>query len=568
MTTEPATPPEQHEKLKAILRDSRKAMVGIGVLSVALNVLLLSGSLYMMMVYDMVLPSRSVPTLFGLAVLVLIAYVFQGVLDFIRSRLLIHFANAVDVDLNRDVHALIIMLGRKQAAGDATQPMRDLDQLRSFLSGAGPSALVDMPWMLFFIAVLFLLHPYLGITVLVGGAVLVTITYLVEKMTKEPSAQLMEWNTRRLLEAEAARRHAEVFTAMGMQQRMGDRWVATSQTMLAAQGRLSAVVNGMGNLSKISRMVLQSAVLTVGALLVMKQMATGGVIFASSILSSRALAPLESIIGNWRGFISARQSWARLHKWLAEMPDTEKLQWLPAATNKLELQSVTLGPPGSSEPTVRGVSLLVKAGEGVAILGPSGCGKSTLVRAITGVWALGDGHVRLDGAAIEQWPAQEWGRQIGYVPQNVELLEGSVAENIARFDPQATSDAVVEAAKAAGVHDLILKLPKGYNTHVGREGQTLSGGQKQRIALARALYGDPFLIVLDEPNSNLDEEGDQALMGAIRQARARGAIVIAVAHRASILQAMDLVVLMQEGRLIGFGPKERMVPHLLPAPAA
>jgi len=438
--------------------------------------------------------------------------------------------------------------------------------LRAFLSGTGPASLVDMPWMVFFVGVLFLLHPLIGVTVLVGGAMLVGLTFVAERMTAKPSQHLGQLATRRMMEAETTRRHAETVAALGMQARMEDRWVAASRAMLAAQSHQSGVVNGLANLTKVMRMVLQSAVLTVGVLLVMKQMATGGVLFASSILSSRALAPLEGVIANWRGFLSARQSWDRLKALFDAAPPATTTPWLPAPCAVIEVQGLTLGPPGSERHTVQGVSFIAQAGEAVAILGPSGGGKSTLVRGLTGVWPLAAGSVRIDGAALDQWEPDRLGRHIGYVPQTVELIEGTVADNIARFDPEATPDAVRTAAQAAGVHELILRLPDGYTTQVGRDGSALSGGQRQRIALARALYGDPFLIVLDEPNSNLDEEGDAALTQAIAGARARGAIVLAVAHRPSILRVMNRVLLLRDGRTVAYGPTDKIVPHLLPPP--
>lgn len=555
---------KSNEKLAAILRHGRRSLFAIGILSAVLNVLLLSGSIYMMLVYDMVLPSGSVPTLVGLALLAVVVYFFQGVLDFIRGRLLIHFAASIDIDLNRDVHELISLLSRMQSGGEALQPVRDLDQLRSFLSGPGPTALVDLPWMLFFIVILFLLHPYLGITVLIGGSILIFLTFLTEKMTIDKSQDLVRYNTKRMQLAETTRRHSEVLSAIGMQGRMADRWVNASDRFLAAQDKLSAITQSMSNLTKVLRMLLQSGVLTVGALLVLDNQASGGVIFASSIISSRALAPVEAAIANWRGFVGARQSWNRLKKLLVSLPDTTSIEILPAPTKSLTCEGVTLGPPGTEHRTVAGVNFRVLAGEAVAVLGPSGCGKSSLVRGLTGIWPLFGGHIRLDSADLAQWPPEVLGRYVGYVPQNVELIDGTIAQNIARFDPEATSEQVIEAAKLAGVHDLVLHLPDGYNTQVGSDGRALSGGQRQRIALARALFGDPFLIVLDEPNSNLDSEGEEALASAISHARARGAIVIAVAHRPSILSSVNLVLLMKDGRSIAFGPTEKIVPQLLP----
>lgn len=552
------------QRLALVMAHARRAMIATTVLSAVLNVLLLSGSLYMMLVYDMVLPSNSIPTLVGLAVLVLVAYAFQGVLDFIRSRVLLHFSAAVDVDLSEDVHKLMSLMARTQTSMDSLQPMRDLDQLRQFLAGPGPSALVDLPWMLFFIIILFLLHPYLGITVLIGGAILVFLTFLTERLTAEKNQKLMQLAGNRQVVADITRRHAEVLSAMGMEGRIGERWRTTSGQFLAAQEKLNAIANSLSNLTKILRMVLQSGVLTVGALLVMNQQASGGVIFASSILASRALAPVEAAIANWRGFVGARQGWARLKSLILAMPEFPATDMLPAPEKLMVAEDVTLGPPGTERLTVQGVKFGLRAGEALAILGPSGCGKSTLVRGLAGIWPLVSGAVRLDNADIKQWPPETLGRHIGYLPQNVELIGGTVAENIARFDPDAQSEDVIKAAQLAGVHDLILHLPDGYNTSVGADGRALSGGQRQRIGLARALYGNPFLIILDEPNSNLDSLGEDALASAIADVRARGAIVIAVAHRPSLLASVDMVLLMKEGKSVAFGPRDKLVGHLLP----
>lgn len=564
--TEQAVSQQAEEKLAAIEAHTRRALTTVAVVSAVLNVLLLGGSIYMMLVYDLVLPSHSVPTLVGLAILILVVYLFQGVLDFIRGRLLIHFGAAVDVDLNRDIHELVCLLARSQNEMDSMQPVRDLDSLRSFLTGPGPTALVDLPWMLFFIVILFLLHPALGVAVLIGGAILVFLTYLTERLTIAKSGQTMKLNSMRLRIAETTRRHADVLRANGMEGRMADRWTTVSGQFLAAQERLSGVSSGMSNLTKILRMVLQSGVLTVGALLVLEQQATGGVIFASSILSSRALAPVEAAIAQWRGFVSARQSWQRLKALISAMPPDISSDVLQPPKQALNVENVTLGPPGTPRHTVRDVSFAMRAGEAVAIIGPSGCGKSTLARALVGIWPLGAGHVRLDGADLKQWPPEVIGRHIGYVPQNVELIDGTIAENISRFEPGARPDAIIAAAKMAGVHELILRLPEGYNSQVGSDGRSLSGGQRQRIALARALYGDPFLLVLDEPNSNLDAEGEEALAAAIAQVRARGAITVIIAHRPSILSSVDLVLLMVDGVAKAFGPAQKIVPSLM-APA-
>jgi len=560
--TSPATP---RDELASVLARSRRAFGGIAAISAVLNVLLLGGSIYMMLVYDMVMPSRSVPTLMSLLVMVTVVYVFQGLLDLIRSRLLLHVSATVDQDLGGRVHRLIGYLARVLPARDALQPMRDLDQVRGFLSGSGPTALVDLPWMFFFIAVLFLLHPYIGLTVLAGGLVLIGLTFLTDRLSAEPISRLGSLGSARHMVADGTRRHAEVVRALGMEGRVGEAWAHVSNQYLAAQERMSSVTGTLSGISKIFRLLLQSVVLTVGAMLVMEGRASGGVIFASSILSSRALAPVELAIANWRGFTSARQSWARLKDMLRRMPAEAPEQALPPPSRDLQVEGLSLAPAGSDRLTVEGVSFRALAGEAVAVLGPSGCGKSTLVRGLVGALPARAGQVRLDGATLDQWAPEALGPHLGYLPQNVELLAGTVAQNIARFEADAPPNLVIAAARLAGVHDLILHLSDGYSTPVGNDGMSLSGGQRQRIALARALYRDPFLLVLDEPNSNLDGQGEQALVEAIRHATGRGAIVVVVAHRPSVLEAVDLVLLMQDGRARSYGPKEKLVPELLGA---
>lgn len=536
-------------------------MIAIGVLSAVLNILLLGGSIYMMLVYDMVLPSGSLPTLFGLAALLLLVYLVQGVLDFLRGRILLHFAAGVTVELNRDVHALVGLISRLHNTADGLQPVRDLDQIRGFLSGLGPTALVDLPWILFFGGLLFLLHPYIGLTVLGGGTALIALTLLTERLTNGRNNELTTLNATRMQVAETTRRHVEVIAANGMQQRFEDMWSAASTRHLDSQEKLSGAVSALSNLTKMLRMLLQSGVLTVGAILVIDHQASGGVIFASSILSSRALAPVEGAIGNWRGFVAARQSWARLKAMLQSRPEPVAVDMLPAPHATLSVDGLFLAPPGARSMTLQGIDFRLKAGDALAVLGPSGSGKSSLVRAIAGVWPLLQGHVRLDGADITQWPPDRLGAYLGYVPQNAELIAGTIAQNIARFDPAAPAERIVEAARLAGVHDLIVHLPDGYNSEVGVDGLNLSGGQRQRIALAQALYGDPFLIILDEPNSNLDLAGEQALADAIAHSRARGAIVVVVAHRPSVLSSVNLVLLLNAGRAQAFGSAEQLVPQ-------
>lgn len=543
----------------------RRAFLGIAVVSAFLNVLLLAGSLYMMLVYDFVIPGRSVPTLFGLLLMVIAAYVFQGLLDAIRGQLLVHLASSIDLQLETKAHELVMTLARLYPAQDAGQPIRDIDQVRGFLSGAGPTALVDLPWVLFFVAVLFLLHPWLGITVLAGAGVLIALTLVTERVTQSATARLVLLNRDRQQAIDTSRRHAEAIHAMGMQGQVQAIWRAANGAHREAQVHLGGKASALVTAGRMFRLFLQSGVLTVGALLVLNGKASGGVIFASSILSSRALAPIEAAIANWRGFVAARQSWGRLGDIMTFAGERRPVQPLPPPCQSLAAEALTLAPPGSRELTVRGISFLAYAGEAVAILGPSGSGKSTLLRGLAGSLPPVAGEVRLDGATMTQWPRQMLGRDIGYLPQNVELLPGTVAQNIARFDPEASSEQIIMAAEQAGVTEMIQHLPDGYNTDVGIDGRRLSGGQRQRIALARALYGDPFLILLDEPNANLDQTGETALIEAIQRVKSRGGIVVLVAHRPSVLVAVDNVLAVREGRAISYGPRSA-IPAEQPTP--
>lgn len=565
----PSAPsPALTDPLAAIRPRLRRALIGVGILSTSLNFLLLAGSLFMMLVYDLVLPGRSIPTLAGLFGLVLLAYLFQGVLDVLRARIMSHMAVLVDQTLEAPVHDLVTAIARGGSPADATRPVRDLDQVRAFLSGSGPATLVDLPWILFFIGVLYLLHPWIAVTVLVGAVLLLGLTFLTDWATRQRGGRLASLAGERQRHLDSSRQHAETAYALGMEARLREQWLAAHRGYRGANDRLAAMTGTLGGAGKVFRMFLQSAVLSVGALLVIDGQASGGVIFASSILSSRALAPVEQLIANWRAMTSARQSWAQLKTMIAQLPPARTPHQLPSPRSALSIESLAIRAPGMPTPIVRDVSFITFAGSAIAMLGPSGSGKSTLLRGIAGILDPAAGTVRLDGATLDQWSREALGKHIGYLPQDVDLIGGTIAQNIARFDPDAPSEAIIAAATQAGVHELILRLPGGYNCDVGLNGRHLSAGQRQRVALARALYGDPFLILLDEPNSNLDPEGEAALIQAVIAAKARNAIVIVVAHRPSVLNAIDQVLLMEAGRVRDFGSKDRVLGDRLRAAPA
>jgi ATP-binding cassette subfamily C protein len=559
-----AVPGVRRSELGEALRACRNAFIGVGLMSCMINLLYLTGSIFMLEIYDRVLPSRSVPTLVGLVILAGGLYIAQGILDLIRGRILVRIGTSLDEALSGRVFETVVRLpliagGRSEGL----QPLRDLDNIRSFLSSLGPSAFFDLPWLPFYLAICFAFHVLIGATALVGAVILVTLTILTEFMTRKPTREAMGLAARRNDLAAASRRNAEVLVAMGMSGRLTKRWSVANEEYLTGNQRTSDVAGGLGAIAKVMRMTLQSAVLGVGAYLVIHQEATAGVIIAGSILAARALAPVDLAIAHWKGFVAARQSWHRLNRLLGSLPAPSAPTRLQAPSRRLSVENVSIVPPGDQKVIVHDVTFALEAGNGLGVIGPSGSGKSSLVRALVGVWQPARGKVRLDAAALDQWSSDVLGRHIGYLPQDVELFAGTVAQNICRFDPDAISENIIAAAKEAGVHEMIVKMNEGYDTQVGEHGVSLSAGQAQRVALARALYGEPFLVVLDEPNSNLDTEGDEALTRAVRGARERGAIVVVVAHRPIGIEAVDMLLVLKDGRMQAFGPKDQVLGQVL-----
>ena len=556
-------------ELGAALNACRSAFIGVGVMSCVINVLYLTGSFFMLEIYDRVLPSRSIPTLVGLIILAGGLYVVQGILDLIRGRILIRIGSTLDEMLSRRVYEIVVRLpllvGNRS---EGLQPLRDLDNVRSFLSGMGPGALFDLPWLPLYLAICFAFHPLIGVTALVGAILLIALTILTEYLTSEPMKRSTGLAMRRQDLALASRRNAEVLTAMGMAGRVGRRWEESNRDYLASNQRASDVAGGLGAIAKVMRMMLQSAVLGVGAYLVINQQATAGIIIAGSILSARALAPVDLAIAHWKGFVAARQSWHRLNRLLGMLPEQTAQTLLESPSNNLSVEALSVSPPGEQKAVVQDATFALKAGQAVGIIGPSGSGKSSLVRALVGVWQPLRGKVRLDGAALDQWAPDVLGQHIGYLPQDVELFAGTIAQNISRFVDNASSDDIIAAAREARVHELIIGMKDGYDTQIGDQGSVLSAGQAQRIALARALYGNPFLVVLDEPNSNLDSEGDAALNKAVLAVRERGGVVVVVAHRPIGIESVDLVMVLKEGRVQAFGPKDTVLGQVLQRPVS
>lgn len=543
---------------------SRLAIIAIALISGVVNVLALTSPLFMLQVYDRVLASGSVPTLVGLAVLTIGLFSVQCVLDVIRARVLLRIGERLDRHLSNSVYQAVVRLPLvSRMPGDGLQPLRDLDNARGFLAGQGPTVFFDLPWMPFYLGICFLFHVWIGVTALIGAMVLIALTIVTNALSQAPAREIVKSNAVRNGELEAARRNAEVIASMGLGRRLARQWQKSNSAYLQANRHAGDVAATLGGVSRSMRLVIQSAMLGVGAFLVIRQEVTAGVMIASSIMMGRALAPVDLAISSWKPFLMARQSMARLDMLLTRMPPTTAAMTLPPPVRELRVESAAIVPPGSTKPSVTGIQFSVSAGSALGVIGPSGSGKSTLSRILVGAWSPTVGKVRLDGASVDQWDRERLGRHIGYLPQGVELFDGSIAENISRFEENASPEAIVEAARAAGAHDLILRFELGYDTQIGEAGSALSAGQRQRIGLARALYGNPFLVVLDEPNANLDTEGEAAVVKAITSVRERGGIAIIVAHRPSAIAACDMVLMMDGGQMKAFGPRDAVLAKVL-----
>lgn len=563
-------PPNLSSSPAKVIGGIKGAVLYLFTISGVVNVLALTGAIYMLQIYDRALTSQSVPTLVALSVVAIGLYLFQGILDVVRSQILVRISGRFDKELAPLAHKVAIDMPRFGfSTSESLERGRDVDTVRQCLASPAPTALFDLPWMPLYIAFVYMLHPTLGMLAIAGALVLGLLTVLTEIVTHSHSADTQKSAVRRASVADSHARNSEVLHAMGFVSRAVARFDEANREHLALHSKTSDIVGSFSGISKVLRMMLQSAVLGLGAYLTIMGDLTAGAIVAASVASARALAPVDMIIGQWKNLAAARRSYHRLGETLAifERADAQKLK-LEAPQSSLAVEKITVAIPGTGSVVLADVGFELNAGQALGLIGPSGGGKSSLVKGVTGIWPLIRGSVRLDGADLDQWPREDLGRYIGYLPQDVSLLDGTIAANICRFDPDLPNDKILKAAKAAGVHEMIIRLSDGYQTELGAGGSGLSAGQRQRIALARALYDDPFVIVLDEPNSNLDAEGDDALSTAIAGIRARGGIAIVVAHRPSALNACDLVGVIQNGRLAAFGPKEDIIKEPFRAPAA
>jgi PrtD family type I secretion system ABC transporter len=541
------------------LRSGREALIFAALFTGVINILMLTGPLFMIQVYDRVLTSRSIPTLIALAAVAIGLYIFVGLLEFIRTRMMIRLGAMFDERLRMPVFDRMIEHAVRKTPNVGTQPLRDLEAVRQFMSGPAPFALFDLPWLPIYVLVNYLLHPVLGYVTLFAALLLFCVAALAEWSGRTGSTAVAKAMVASHSLAEEAHSSAEVLRAMGIQKNYATRWSGVVDTVVQNQWDSSDRSSVYSSITKVIRLVLQSVALGLGAYLAVKGEISAGVIIAGSTVMSRALAPVDQAIAHWRGYTAYRKSMDRLRDVLQPLSSDASRMELPEPKGAIATEGLMITAPQSNNPVAQGITFNIAPGGGMAIIGPSGSGKSSLARALVGAWPAAKGTIRLDGANLEQWPPDQLGRAIGYLPQDVSLLSGTIQDNISRFVPNPDPKAVVQAARQAGVHEMILRFADGYNTRLGLDGVQLSGGQRQRIALARAFYGGPALLVLDEPNSNLDTDGESALTVAIKEARQRGTTVIVVAHRPSAIRFLDHLLFLKEGRQVAFGPKDEVL---------
>ncbi len=543
------------------------AVVVAVVLTSCVNLLALIGPIFMIEVYDRVIPSKNMPTLVALAVLAAFLYLFSGILDVVRGRIMARVAGVLDFDLASSVFRIIATMPRVVSVPQgASRPAADLDQIRQFLSGSGLLSLFDLPWALLYLCVCYLFHPYIGISATAALLVLVLLTAVTHFATKREARKLSATLAARGRLEDEVHRNVEAITSMGLYDRAYERWFKLHEAHTKSGRAVNDIAGMAASASKTFRYAVQSGVLALGAFLVVDGQLTGGMILASSVIVSRALAPVEQVIGQWKSLVAATQAWGRLSENSLVTASHERKTNLAAPKLSLQVRNLAIVPPGTQKLAVKNASFALEAGSILGVIGPSGSGKSCLVRAIAGIWSPVRGEVRLDGATLEQWTDAARGSHIGYLPQTVELFEGTVAENISRFALDASDDEILDAAHAAGAHGMIVHFENGYQTQVGEGGRNLSAGQRQRIALARALFKNPFLVILDEPNSNLDVEGERALADALQQVRQRSGIVIVVAHRSDIMNFVDHVLMLRNGDVAMFGKRDAILNRISDSP--
>lgn len=553
--------------LLAALKAAKLHFVYAGAFSAAINILVLAPVMYMLQVYDRVIASGSIPTLGTLTLLLFFMLLAMGGFEWVRSYILVAASNKIDAVLrDRIFNATFKLALQSSGTRSNAQPINDLIGLRQFLTGNGIFAFFDAPWFPIYVAVMFMFHPWFGVAAIFAGIVMVALAWTNEMVTnkkmQDANNEANQMNARLV----SSLRNAEVIEAMGMTRDIRTGLQHHNDRVLHMQTEASKLAAGLTSVSKTFRMLIQSLILGLGALLALRQEISPGAMIAGSLLLGRALAPIDMLVATWKGFSVARAQYERLATLLNQLPLEVERMKLPAPKGALSLEQILVTPPGARMPVIRGISLQLAAGEVLGVIGPSASGKSTLARAILGIWPAQAGKVRLDGADIAAWDRTDLGPYIGYLPQDIELFDGTISDNICRFG-EPDPEKIVAAAQQAGVHELILRQPDGYDTIIGGAGGVLSGGQRQRIGLARAIYGNPRLLVLDEPNSNLDDQGEKELVAAIQRIKASGCTVVIISHRTMVLTIVDSILLLKDGVAAAYGPREQILKSLTQANA-
>ena len=551
------------DELRAARRQSRGLYWFVAIFSFFVNLLMLTGPLYMLQVYDRVLGSRSVETLIALSVLVAFLFGMMGLLDYARGRIMARVGARFQARLEKRVFDAVVRRSAVTPDQTSATGLSDLDAVQRLMASPVLMALFDIPWTPFFLAAIWVFHPWLGALAVIGGLLLVFVTLINQSVTRRS----VERSSIAAVEAEGMltqiRSESEMVQAMGMRDAAFARWQIARDKALSDQLSAADLGGTFTSMSKVFRLFLQSAMLGLGAYLVLLGELTPGAMIAGSILLGRALAPIEQTIGQWPQVQRSIRGWRNLAILLGHIRPEEPKTKLPRPKALLDVQQLTVVPPGETQAALKMVSFKLEPGQAVGVIGQSGAGKSTLARALTGVWPPAGGKIRLDGAALDQFEPNVLGEHIGYLPQRVQLFEGTIAQNIARLADEPNDEQVVLAARRADAHDMILTLPEGYDTRVTANGGRLSGGQMQRIGLARAMYGDPVLLVLDEPNSNLDNEGSEAVNAAIRGFKSMGKSILIMAHRPAAIKECDLLLVLDHGQVRAFGPKEKVLREVL-----
>ena len=559
---------QTRSEIASVLLASRAAFASTALFSCLVNILMLTGPLFMLQVYDRVLTSGSVPTLVALISIVVALYAYYGFLEYLRARILVRIGRRVEERLRERVFDSMAEHALRRTQGIGGQPINDLATIRQFLSGQGPFAFLDMPWVPVYLLVIFLMHWVLGVASVIAACMIFVLAMWSEKATRGPLAEANSAMVKSSIMTDESRRNSEALHSLGMRGAIRKKWADMQQVALDHQTVANDAGGSLSAASRVLRLMVQSGILALGAYLAIQHEISPGAMIAASIIMGRALAPVEQAVASWQQFLGFRKAMERLGQVLAATPAVAARMKLPQPAGKLEVENLIVQLPGAEKPVLQGISFTVEPGKGIGVIGPTGAGKSTLARALVGVLPITRGTVRLDGATHDQRDIDEAGKLIGYLPQDIQLFDGTAAQNIARFDVNADPVKIVEAAQLANVHDLIMRLPKGYDTPLGENGARLSAGQRQRVALARCLYGDPVLFVLDEPNSNLDAEGEAALDKAIRVSMARGASIVVIAHRPSALASIQQILVLSEGRTVALGPRDEILKKVLNRPAA